>query len=75
MRFGRAVVVLLALAPVGPLRADPAGAPYVLAPGQKFVQDFYDWYAPQARANKEGAPWMIAVKQKAAAFDPKLAAA
>ncbi|MFZ1990470.1 MAG: hypothetical protein WAW96_11950 [Alphaproteobacteria bacterium] len=69
------IAVLITLFPLASAQADPAGPPFVLAPGQKFVQDFYDWYAPSARAEKVGAPWMIALKEKSAYFDAKLAAA
>ena len=67
--------VLFALFGLTPGQADPVPMAASLALGQKFVQDFYDWYAPKARSAKNGVPWMIALKEKSSEFDPGLAAA
>jgi len=75
MRLHHAVVAfLIVIVPPASVSADPAGT-FVLSPSQKFVQDFYDWYVPKAQGDNNGAPWMIALKEKSSAFDPKLAAA
>ncbi len=40
-----------------------------------FVQEFYDWYVPKARADNPGPAWDIALKSRGSVFAPVLARA
>ncbi len=42
---------------------------------QRFVQTFYDWYVPIARASHQAPAWDLALKQKSTAFSAELARA
>jgi hypothetical protein len=42
---------------------------------REFVQEFYDWYVPKARADNPGPAWDLALKSKGSVFSPDLARA
>lgn len=42
---------------------------------RKFVQEFYDWYAPKASSNNKGPAWMLAIQERSSAFSQELARA
>jgi hypothetical protein len=62
--------VLLAL-PVS-LRAQSGSDASASDSVKKFVQGFYDWYAPKAVSSSSGPAWNTALKVKGACFSPEL---
>jgi hypothetical protein len=73
-RFRLIVVSVLAIACQQSVRAQritTAGTKNIKSV-RRFVQDFYDWYAPKAATDTPGGAWEMAIKAKSSAFEPKL---
>lgn len=76
MKFSRILLCCLLFLTVSySLRPQTESNQEVSESARRFVQQFYSWYVPRARANSPGPAWDLALKHKSSEFAPELARA
>jgi hypothetical protein len=76
MKFSRILICCLLLVTLShSLRAQAKNSEEPSESVRGFVQRFYSWYVPKARAGNPGPAWDLALKNKSSVFAPELARA